>query len=68
MPGCIWVNLTGLRFPDGMLAEVLPMEQVFTVEGGHDWPTWRGLWEEILKENQRWRKSREWLENDKSKP
>ena len=37
--------------PDGMLAEVLPMEQVFTVEGGHDWPTWRRLWEEILKKS-----------------
>jgi len=37
--------------PDGMLAEVLPMEQVFTVEGGHDWATWRRLWEEILKKS-----------------
>jgi pimeloyl-ACP methyl ester carboxylesterase len=37
--------------PDGMFAEVLPKEQVFTVEGGHDWPTWRSLWEEILRES-----------------
>jgi pimeloyl-ACP methyl ester carboxylesterase len=35
--------------PDGMFAEVLPKEQVFTIEGGHDWPTWKSLWEEILK-------------------
>jgi len=37
--------------PDGMLAEVLPREQVFTVQGGHDWATWRRLWEEILKKS-----------------
>jgi pimeloyl-ACP methyl ester carboxylesterase len=37
--------------PDGMLAEVLPREQVFTVEGGHDWATWRRLWNEILKKS-----------------
>jgi pimeloyl-ACP methyl ester carboxylesterase len=35
--------------PDGMLAAVLPPGQVFATEGGHDWPTWRALWDEILK-------------------
>jgi pimeloyl-ACP methyl ester carboxylesterase len=35
--------------PDGMLAALLPPEQVFTVEGGHRWPVWRALWDEILK-------------------
>jgi hypothetical protein len=35
--------------PDGMLAELLPPEQVFITEGGHLWPVWRALWDEILK-------------------
>lgn len=35
--------------PDGMLAAVLPPEQVFTIEGGHDWSAWRPLWDSILK-------------------
>jgi len=34
---------------NGMLAELVPAGQVFTVEGGHDWPTWRTLWEIMLK-------------------
>ena len=34
---------------DGMLAAVLPLDQVFTSEGGHDWPTWRILWDRILQ-------------------
>jgi pimeloyl-ACP methyl ester carboxylesterase len=33
---------------DGMLAAVLPPAQVFTSEGGHDWATWRFLWNRIL--------------------
>lgn len=33
---------------DGLLATVLPSDQVFTVAGDHDWPTWRILWERIL--------------------
>jgi pimeloyl-ACP methyl ester carboxylesterase len=37
--------------PDGMLAKVLPGEQVFTAEGGHDWATWRRLLEEMLKKS-----------------
>jgi pimeloyl-ACP methyl ester carboxylesterase len=35
--------------PDGMLAALLPPEQVFLIEGGHRWPVWRALWNEILK-------------------
>ena len=27
-----------------LLAGLLPAERVFTIEGGHDWPTWRTLW------------------------
>jgi pimeloyl-ACP methyl ester carboxylesterase len=35
--------------PDGMLAALLPREQVFAIEGGHHWPVWRTLWDTILK-------------------
>jgi len=35
--------------PDGMLAAVLPREQVFTFKGGHHWSVWRALWDAILK-------------------
>lgn len=35
--------------PDGLLAALLPPEQVFTIEGGHHWPVWRALWNAILK-------------------
>ncbi len=34
--------------PDGIFAEVLPGEQVFKTDGGHDWATWRRLWTNIL--------------------
>jgi pimeloyl-ACP methyl ester carboxylesterase len=33
---------------DAMLAAVLPQDQVFTTAGGHDWQTWRALWDRIL--------------------
>jgi pimeloyl-ACP methyl ester carboxylesterase len=35
--------------PDGMLAALLPPEQLFTMKGGHHWPVWRALWDAILK-------------------
>jgi len=28
-----------------LLADLLPTERVVTVPGGHDWPTWRALWQ-----------------------
>lgn len=31
------------------LAETLPPENVFTVEGGHDWVTWEKLWVKMLE-------------------
>lgn len=34
---------------NGLLAEVLPKERVFTVSGGHDWKAWRALWEAFLR-------------------
>ena len=30
-----------------LLARLLPPERVVTVPGGHDWPTWCRLWQEI---------------------
>ena len=35
--------------PDSLLARVIPGNQVFTIAGGHDWSTWRSLWDSILK-------------------
>jgi pimeloyl-ACP methyl ester carboxylesterase len=34
---------------DGLLAAVLPPGQVLTTEGGHDWPTWKSLWQRMLE-------------------
>jgi pimeloyl-ACP methyl ester carboxylesterase len=34
--------------PNGMFATILPTAQVMTTNGGHDWPTWRGLWMTVL--------------------
>lgn len=34
---------------DGMLAAVLPPGQVFTADGGHNWPTWNLLWQRMLR-------------------
>ena len=31
-----------------LLAELLPAARVRTVQGGHDWPTWEVLWDELL--------------------
>jgi pimeloyl-ACP methyl ester carboxylesterase len=33
---------------DGLLAAVLPPDQVFSCSGGHDWRTWRVLWDRVL--------------------
>lgn len=32
-----------------MLAALLPRAQVFTASGGHDWASWRPMWDAILK-------------------
>jgi hypothetical protein len=34
---------------NGVFCQVLPGDQVFKCEGGHDWDTWRLLWADILK-------------------
>jgi len=31
-----------------MLAELLPSERVVTIEGGHEWDTWRAAWAKLL--------------------
>jgi pimeloyl-ACP methyl ester carboxylesterase len=38
------------RFADGqqMLAEALPPQQVDVIDGMHDWPAWRKLWNNFL--------------------
>jgi pimeloyl-ACP methyl ester carboxylesterase len=41
---------TGDRYAPAsrLLARQLPAQQVMTIEGGHDWPTWLKLWEHWL--------------------
>jgi len=41
----------GDRFatPNALLGAVLPPAQVFTTQGGHDWPAWRTLWGRMLE-------------------
>lgn len=34
-----------------LIGERLPASRHLTVEGGHDWPTWRALWQAILERN-----------------
>lgn len=34
-----------------LLAERLPARRVTAVEGGHDWPTWRQLWNHLLDQD-----------------
>lgn len=36
-------------YAHGFLAEALSRDQVLTVPGSHDWPTWRRLWREFLE-------------------
>ncbi len=35
-------------FSDRLLAALLPDDQVFLTPGGHDWPEWRRLWNDML--------------------
>ena len=35
-------------FSHRLLAAALPPERVFTTAGGHDWPAWRRLWQQML--------------------
>jgi pimeloyl-ACP methyl ester carboxylesterase len=38
-----------LAFADGVLAEALPGDRVFTRPGKHDWPVWRALLADMLR-------------------
>jgi pimeloyl-ACP methyl ester carboxylesterase len=37
---------------NGLLGEVLPRERVFTLPGGHNWRTWKRLWQAFLDSGQ----------------
>jgi pimeloyl-ACP methyl ester carboxylesterase len=41
------------RFADGqrMMAQLLPAQRVWLTAGGHDWPSWRKLWNNFLDRN-----------------
>jgi pimeloyl-ACP methyl ester carboxylesterase len=41
------------RFTDAqdLLASLLPPEQVMSIKGGHDWSTWKKLWDHFLDQN-----------------
>ncbi|RZL03220.1 MAG: alpha/beta hydrolase [Rubrivivax sp.] len=49
-PRLYWGYGLSDRFAMGhqAVAEALPADQVFTVEGGHDWPAWIALWRQML--------------------
>jgi pimeloyl-ACP methyl ester carboxylesterase len=34
---------------NGFFGQLLPAGQVVTAKGGHDWPTWRNLWDRMLE-------------------
>jgi hypothetical protein len=34
--------------PNSLLAEVLPDTHVYSIPGGHDWRTWKKLWQQML--------------------
>ncbi|MDI1258444.1 alpha/beta hydrolase [Aquabacterium sp.] len=49
-PSLYWGYGLSDRFAMGhqAVAEALPADKVFTVEGGHDWPAWIALWRQML--------------------
>jgi pimeloyl-ACP methyl ester carboxylesterase len=44
-----WGRSDDFARANGMAAEVLPPERVFTAPGGHDWKAWRSLWEQFVR-------------------
>jgi pimeloyl-ACP methyl ester carboxylesterase len=38
-------------YAQDLLASLLPPEQVFAIDGGHDWSTWEKLWDRFLDQN-----------------
>jgi len=43
-----WGSKDNLGPANRLLAELLPAERVLTIEGGHDMPTWKRLWGDVL--------------------
>lgn len=41
-------NRDKFAYTNQFLAEILPKDQVFTTEGGHNWSTWTTLWGQFL--------------------
>jgi len=51
-PPALWLGYgVDDRFAPGhaLMAAAMPPAQVFTTPGGHDWPTWRKLWQQMLQ-------------------
>lgn len=44
-----WGRSDGFARANGMAAEILPPERVFTAPGGHEWKAWRSLWEQFVR-------------------
>ncbi len=40
-----------LTYAQDLLASLLPPEQVIAIDGGHDWSTWKKLWDRFLDQN-----------------
>lgn len=38
-------------YAQDLLASLLPPEQVIEIDGGHDWSTWKKLWDRFLDQN-----------------
>ena len=38
-------------YAQDLLAALLPSEQVIAIDGGHDWSTWKKLWDRFLDQN-----------------
>jgi pimeloyl-ACP methyl ester carboxylesterase len=40
-----------LTYAQNLLASLLPPKQVIAIDGGHDWSTWKKLWDRFLDQN-----------------
>jgi pimeloyl-ACP methyl ester carboxylesterase len=44
-----WGRSDGFARANGLAAQALPPERVFTAPGGHGWKAWRSLWEQFVR-------------------
>ena len=44
-----WGRSDGFARANGLAAQALPPERVFTAPGGHGWRAWRSLWEQLVR-------------------